>query len=65
MNIGPFHDGTFTIVRVTSIHRNRVPRRSVTAGQAAALAIEPVDLSKNLSSLRKVIHFTCLLFDLH
>jgi GTPase len=40
LNLGPFEDGTFRSVVVTSIKRNRAPCRLVRATQSAALAIE-------------------------
>merc|ERR1711963_1100768 len=40
LNLGPFEDGTFRPVVVTSIKRNRAPCRLVRATQSAALAIE-------------------------
>ncbi|XP_037078310.1 GTP-binding protein 2-like [Pollicipes pollicipes] len=40
LSLGPLEDGSFTTVRVASIHRNRRPCRVVRAGQAAALAID-------------------------
>ncbi|KAF0298897.1 GTP-binding protein 2 [Amphibalanus amphitrite] len=40
LSLGPLEDGTFTPVRVSTIHRNRRPSRVVRAGQAASLAID-------------------------
>ena len=40
LNLGPFDDGTFRPVTVTSIKRNRAPCRLVRATQSAALAVE-------------------------
>ncbi|CAF4977968.1 unnamed protein product [Rotaria sp. Silwood1] len=37
--VGPLLDGTFLPVKVTTIHRYRVPRRIVRAGQAASLSL--------------------------
>lgn len=37
--VGPNDDGQFAPVLVNSIHRNRLPSRIVTAGQAASLGI--------------------------
>lgn len=45
MNIGPFHDGSFVPVQVTSVHRHKVPCRVVRAGESATLA-----LSDNISA---------------
>lgn len=53
MLVGPNDDGSFTKVKVTSVHRNRVPCRCVRAGQAAALALSPSDSLTSLT-LRKV-----------
>lgn len=48
LNLGPFEDGTFRPVTVTSIKRNRAPCRLVRATQSAALAIEV-----NVSEVRR------------
>jgi hypothetical protein len=40
LNLGPFEDGEFKPVLVTSIRRNRAPCRLVRATQSAALAID-------------------------
>lgn len=40
LNLGPFEDGSFRPVNVTSIKRNRAPCRLVRATQSAALAID-------------------------
>ena len=40
LNLGPFEDGAFKPVVVTSIKRNRAPCRLVRATQSAALAID-------------------------
>ena len=40
LNLGPFEDGTFRPVIVTSIKRNRTACRLVRATQSAALAID-------------------------
>ena len=40
LNLGPFEDGTFRPVIVTSIKRNRAACRLVRATQSAALAID-------------------------
>jgi len=40
LSLGPLEDGSFTTVRVSTIHRNRRPCRLVRAGQAAALALD-------------------------
>ncbi|CAF3036359.1 unnamed protein product [Rotaria sp. Silwood2] len=37
--VGPLLDGTFLPVKVTTVHRYRVPRRIVRAGQAASLSL--------------------------
>ncbi len=41
--IGPFVDGRYRSVRVTTIQRNRTPCRIARAGQAASLSLEGVD----------------------
>ena len=48
--VGPLSDGTFLPCRVTTIHRYRVPRRLVRAGQAASLSLPQIEDSR----LRKV-----------
>ena len=48
--VGPLSDGTFFPAKVTSIHRYRVPRRMVHAGQAATLSLPHIEGSR----LRKV-----------
>jgi GTPase len=50
--VGPLLDGTFLPAKVTSIHRYRVPRRMVRAGQAATLSLPQIEGSR----LRKVDH---------
>lgn len=52
--VGPLSDGTFLPAKVTSIHRYRVPRRMVHAGQAATLCLHQIESSR----LRKV----CVIF---
>ena len=52
--IGPQEDGSFAKVKVTSMHRNRFPCRLVKAGQAAGLALAPVEGSGELPTIRKV-----------
>ena len=47
---GPLSDGTFFPVKVKTIHRYRVPRRMVRAGQAATISLAQVEASR----LRKV-----------
>lgn len=47
---GPLADGTFFPVKITSIHRYRVPRPMVRAGQAATLSLPETESSR----LRKV-----------
>ncbi|UJR16202.1 hypothetical protein I4U23_003112 [Adineta vaga] len=44
--VGPLSDGTFFPVKVTTIHRYRVPRRMVRAGQAATLYLPQVEASR-------------------
>jgi GTPase len=39
LKLGPFEDGSFRLVSVTSIKRNRAPCRLVRATQSAALAL--------------------------
>ena len=51
---GPQEDGSFSKVRVTSMHRNRVPCSLVKAGQAAGLALVSADESARLPVMRKV-----------
>ncbi|CAF5134018.1 unnamed protein product [Rotaria sp. Silwood1] len=51
--VGPLLDGTFLPVKVTTIHRYRVPRRIVRAGQAASLSLLHIGGSR----LRKVNNF--------
>lgn len=53
--IGPLQDGSFTNVKVTSVHRYRVPRSSVRAGQAASLSLINIDNSR----LRKGMVLVC------
>jgi len=48
--VGPLLDGTFLPAKVTTIHRYRVPRRIVYAGQAASLSLLHIGGSR----LRKV-----------
>ena len=48
--MGPLLDGGFLPAKVTSIHRYRVPRRMVRAGQAATLSLPQIEGSQ----LRKV-----------
>src|SRR5277367_6239747 len=48
--IGPLLDGTFLPAKVTTIHRYRVPRRIVYAGQAASLNLLHIEGNR----LRKV-----------
>ena len=48
--VGPLTDGTFLPAKVTTIHRYRVPRRLVRAGQAASLSLPHIEASR----LRKV-----------
>jgi len=48
LKLGPFEDGSFRVVTVTSIKRNRAPCRLVRATQSAALA-----LNISYHSLRK------------
>jgi GTPase len=50
--VGPLLDGTFLPAKVTSIHRYRVPRRMVRAGQAATLCLPQIESNR----LRKVDH---------
>jgi len=57
---GPSDDGQFTKVRVTSMHRNRFPCRLVKAGQAAALALAPVNSDEELPNMRKGTVLTSL-----
>ena len=40
LQVGPFEDGSFRVVTVTSIKRNRAPCRLVRATQSAALALD-------------------------
>lgn len=40
MQIGPMKNGTFEMVTIKSIHRNRVPCRMVRAGQSAAICLD-------------------------
>ena len=40
LKVGPFEDGSFRVVTVTSIKRNRAPCRLVRATQSAALALD-------------------------
>ncbi|CEI96429.1 hypothetical protein RMCBS344292_10590 [Rhizopus microsporus] len=42
-SLGPNSKGEFIKVKVTSIHRHRIPARYVHCGQAATLALEAVD----------------------
>lgn len=44
--VGPFADGSFVPTKVVSIHRYRVPRRMVRAGQAATLSLPEIDSSR-------------------
>jgi len=55
--VGPLLDGTFLPVKVTTIHRYRVPRRIVYAGQAASLSLLHVGGSR----LRKVNYLILIL----
>jgi GTPase len=48
--VGPLLDGTFLPAKVTTIHRYRVPRRMVRAGQSASLSLPHIESSR----LRKV-----------
>lgn len=48
--VGPLLDGTFLLSKVASIHRYRVPRRMVRAGQTATLNLPQIEGSR----LRKV-----------
>ena len=60
-NMGPLHDGSFVPVRVTSIHRHRVPCRVVRAGESATLAL--TNSTENLAQkeIRKgMILTTCV-----
>lgn len=38
---GPFDDGTFSPVKVNSVHRNKAPCRMVHSTQSASLALDP------------------------
>ena len=40
LNVGPFEDGSFKIVHVSSIRRNKAACRLVRAQQSAALALD-------------------------
>jgi GTPase len=48
--VGPLLDGTFLPAKVTTIHRYRVPKRIVYAGQAASLSLLHIEGNR----LRKV-----------
>ena len=39
--VGPTDDGSFHPVTISSIHRNRLPVRVVSAGQAASMSFNP------------------------
>ncbi|XP_073997100.1 GTP-binding protein 2 isoform X3 [Rhodnius prolixus] len=39
--VGPFDDGTFSPVKVNSVHRNKAPCRMVHSTQSASLALDP------------------------
>lgn len=43
--LGPFTDGCFQPITVTSVKRNRAPCRVVRAGQAASVALSGIDRS--------------------
>jgi len=50
LNLGPFDDGSFKVVAVTSIKRNRAACRLVRATQSAALAISATSVDKSESA---------------
>ena len=73
MSVGPFEDGHFEQVAVTSVHRNRVPCRVVRAGESATLALESskgdnivlrrgMVLLPSLTSKDTIRQFTCVYF---
>ena len=53
LSVGPFDDGHFERVAVTSVHRNRVPCRVVRAGESATLAVNSIDEEKDTLILRR------------
>lgn len=67
--VGPFENGSFQIVTVKSVHRNKVPCRLVRAGESATLALTPdAPLRRGMVLLspltpEPVLHqYTCLYF---
>ncbi|XP_067943748.1 GTP-binding protein 2-like [Watersipora subatra] len=59
---GPLEDGTFTEVTVTSMHRNRFPCKLVKAGQAAGIALAPLDAVGYQLIMRKGMVLTSMHF---
>lgn len=49
LKIGPFEDGSFELVKIQSIHRNKAPCRVVRAGQIASISFQK---NEHLSFLR-------------
>lgn len=65
MQIGPKRDGTFDLVTIKSVYRNKIPRRVVKAGQCATLCLEnEMDNLRNGMVLlsKKIEACSCLFF---
>ena len=67
LQVGPFDDGSFERVTVTSVHRNKVPCRVVRAGESATLAVDAgVPLRRGMVLLspsvsQPILHkYTCM-----
>lgn len=43
--IGPHNDGSFRVVKVQTVHRNKAPCRLVHSSQSASLTLDPPQVS--------------------